>query len=386
MSRFPFTGRSQGPGSTLAFDTVPFVDLAFQHAAVANEIAEALLDVMTRGKDAEEEAVARFETALAAACHRAHAVSVADGIDSLSLVLRAAQIGPGDEVILPANERLATVRAVMWAGARPVLADCDHVHHLLDPQDVRQRLTSRTRALIVPHLFGQMVPIEEFVPIVGEGVFLFEDAAQSLGATRHGDPPGTRGTAVATSFHPGMILGAYGGGGSVLTDDDEFAARVGSLHDRGEASYAERDRARPAGRLDASEAVVLASKLRHLRTFTELRRDAARRYHHLLAHHERIQLPGVLAGNEHVWHRYVVRVPGRDAVLAELQATGIAASVHYSVPVHLLPASEVLGYRRGDFPHVEAAADEMLSLPIYPGIRPDQIERVASALRRSLRR
>jgi dTDP-4-amino-4,6-dideoxygalactose transaminase len=126
--------------------------------------------------------------------------------------------------------------------------------------------------------------------------------------------------------------------------------------------------------------------LRHLSTFTELRRGAARSYHENLDRIERIQLPGVLAGNVHVWHRYVIRVPGRDAVLAELQAAGIGAAVHYAVPVHLLPASEVLGYRRGDFPNAEAAADEMLSLPIYPGIRPDQLERVVSVLRRTLRR
>lgn len=386
MDPFPLSGRSQGPATTLASTAVPFADLAFQHAVVADEIAAALLDVMARRKGAEEHAVARFETALAASCHRAHCVGVAHGIDTLSLMLRAAQVGQGDEVIVPANGRLATVGAVMRAGAWPVLADCDPVHHLLDPHDVRQRLTSRTRAVIVPHLFGQMAPIEKLAAVVGEGrVFLFEDAAQSHGATRHGDPPGTRGVALATSFHPGMSLGAYGGGGAVLTDDDVLAARVRSLHERGEATDAERDR-RPPARFDTSEAVVLAAKLRHLRTFTELRRDAARRYHEALGRHERIHLPGVLAGNEHVWHRYVIRVPGRDAVLAELQATGIGAAVHYAVPVHLLPGSAVLGYRQGDFPHAEAAADEMLSLPIYPGIRPDQIERVASAVRRALRR
>jgi dTDP-4-amino-4,6-dideoxygalactose transaminase len=383
VNLFPQTRRSQGAAGTIAFDAVPFVDLAFQHAVVADEIAEALLEVMARGKSAEEHAVTQFETALAAACLRAHCVSVADGIDSVSLMLRAAEIGHGDEVILPANERLATVAAVMRVGAWPVLADCDPVHHLLDPEDVRQRLTSRTRAVIAAHRFGQMAPIDQLAAIVDDGrVFLFEDAAQSLGATRYGEPPGTAGTAFATSFHPGMSLGAYGGGGAILTDDDLLADQVRMLRERGVESH----RGRPAVRFDASEAVVLAAKLRHLNTFTELRRDAARCYHETLDHIERIQLPGVLAGNVHVWHRYVIRVPGRDAVLAELQAAGITATVHYAVPVHLLPASEVLGYRRGDFPNAEAAAGEMLSLPIYPGIRPDQLERVVSVLRRTLRR
>jgi dTDP-4-amino-4,6-dideoxygalactose transaminase len=387
VNPFPPTGRTPGSGSILASTHVPFVDLAFQHAMVAAEIAQALLDAMAQGKDAEGQAVARFETALAGSFRRDHCVSVADSIDTLSLMLRAAEVGPGDEVIVPANGRLATVAAVLRAGAWPILADCDPVHHLLDPEEVGQRLTSRTKVVVVPHLFGQMAPIEELAAVVDEEqVLLFEDAAQSIGASRHGDPPGTTGIALAISFHRGMSLGAYGGGGAVLTDDHVLAARIRSLHERREGADADRLRAKRPARLDASEAVVLAAKLRHLRTFKELRRDAAMRYHDALGHHERIKLPGVLAGNEHVWHRYVIRVPGRDRVLAELLATGIEAAVHYAVPLHQLPGAEMLGYREGEFPRAEAAAHEMLSLPIFPGIRPDQIERVAAAVRRALRR
>jgi dTDP-4-amino-4,6-dideoxygalactose transaminase len=371
----------------LGSEPVPLVDLSFQHAEVAVEIVEALVDVMARGRPAEAHAVEQFETALAALCHRRHCVGIANGTDTLALMLTAAGIGHGAEVIVPANGRLATVAAVMRAGAWPVLADCDPVHQLLDPDDVRRRLTPRTRAVVAMHIYGQMAPMDDLAAVFGEdSAVLFEDAAQCAGGTRYGAPPGSMGRAVVTNFHPGMSLGAYGGGGAVLSDDDDLATRVRSLHKRGEGTDPERYRASPPGHFDAAEAIVLSAKLGRLREWNRLRAEAARLYGELLAGDDRITLPGVLAGNEHVWHRYVVRIPNRDAVRAELEEAGIGAAVHYSVPIHLLPASEMLGHRRGDFPHAEAAAEEILSLPIYPGIRADQVGRVANAVRRAIRR
>ena len=374
-------------GRLLGAEPVPLVDLAFQHAEVAVEIVEAILDVMARGKQAETHAVERFEATLAEFLHRRHCVGVADGTDALALMLTAAGLGPGDEVILPANGRLATLAAVMRAGAFPVLADCDPIHCLLDPADVERRLTPRTRAVLAMHLYGQMAPVDELAAVVGDGpAVLFEDAAQCAGATRHGQPPGTTGRAVVASFHPGMSLGAYGGGGAVLSDDDELAARLRSLHEGQRGADPGRYPSGPPGRFDASEAIVLLAKLKRLREWNGLRVAAARLYSELLAGSERIILPAVLAGNEHVWHRYVVRVQNRDAVRAELEGAAIGAAVHYSVPIHLLPAADMLGHRRGDFPHAERAAQEILSLPIYPGIRADQVGRVVNALHRAVRR
>ena len=378
-------GGAQPSATVLDVDPVPLVDLAFQHAEVAVEIVEAILDVMARGKPAETHAVEQFEATLAEFCQRWYCVGVAEGTDALALMLMAAGIGPGDEVILPANGRLATVAAVMRTGAFPVLADCDPVHCLLDPGDVERRLTPRTRAVLAMHLHGQMAPVDELAAVVGDGpAVLFEDAAQCAGATRHGQPPGTTGRAVVASFHPGMSLGAYGGGGAVLSDDDALAARVRSLHEGGRDTDPDRYRPGLPGRFDASEAIVLIAKLNRLREWNRLRVAAAGRYSELLAGDERITLPGVLAGNEHVWHRYVVRVPNRDAVRAELESSAIGAAVHYSVPIHLLPEAAMLAHHRGDFPHAEKAAAEILSLPIYPGIRTDQVARVANALRRAL--
>jgi dTDP-4-amino-4,6-dideoxygalactose transaminase len=370
----PLSEVSRGPlpGSTLESTPIPLVDLAFQHAEVAVEIVEAIVAVMSQGGAAEARAVSRFESAMAASWGRRHCFGVADGTDTLALLLRAAGIGAGDEVILPANGRLAVVAAVIQAGAWPVLADCDPVHHLLDPDAVRQRITRRTRAVVALHLYGQMAPVEDLAAIArSSGAVLFEDAAQCAGARRHGEPPGQRSAAVITSFHPGMSLGAYGGGGAVLTDDDALAVRL---------------RALPRPGFDASEAIVLTAKLGHLVEWNALREKAGRFYAEMLDGDDRIVLPTVLPGNTHVWHRYVVRVGNRDGVLAEMLAGGIEAAVHYRVPLHLLAPSEILGYRPGDFPHTEAAADEMLSLPIHPGIRYQQVERVADALRRALPR
>jgi len=360
-------------GTTLGSEPIPLVDLAFQHAEVAVEIMEAIVAVMTKGKAAEARAVTEFEASMAGFGGVKHCVGLADGTDNLSLLLRAAGIGAGHEVILPANGRLAMVAGVIRSGARPVLADCDPVHQLLDPADVRKRLTSRTKAIVALHLYGQMARVEDLATLADSaGAVLFEDAAQCAGATRHGRPPGSRALAVVTSFHPGMSLGAYGGGGAVLTDDGALADRLRALPER--------------QGLDASEAIVLSAKVRHQRQWNRFRMTAAQFYGELLGGQERIILPAVLAGNEHVWHRYVVRVPGRDAVLAALQAEGIGATADYRVPLHLLPAAEMLGHRRGDFRGAEAAADELVFLPIYPGIRYQQIGLVANALRRAVRR
>jgi dTDP-4-amino-4,6-dideoxygalactose transaminase len=355
-----------------ATEPVPLVDLAFQHAEVNAEIAEAVIAAMTNGWRVEGGAASQFEAAFAAFCQRRHCVGVANGTDTILLMLRAAGIGSGDEVIVPANGRLAMVAAVLRAGARPVLADCDPQYHLLDPDRLRAHLTLRTRAVVAVHLYGQMAPVEDLAAVAGDRIVLFEDAAQSPGATRHGRTPGTWSRAVVTSFHPRMNLGAYGRGAAVLTDDDVLADRLRSL--------------RPSGhRLDDGQAIVLLAKLRHLPDWNARRAVTARLYRALLEDDDRIVLPATMPGNEHVWHLYVVRVADRDAVLAALQSAGIGAAVHYPVPIHLMPPCDGLGYRRGDFPHAEAAAAEILSLPIYPGIHADDVERVADALRRAVR-
>jgi dTDP-4-amino-4,6-dideoxygalactose transaminase len=368
-----------------AADRIPLVDLAAQHREIADEVARGFADVCARGAFILGAEVGRFEAAFARFSGVAHCVAVANGTDALELALRAAGVGPGDEVVVPANTFIATALAVVRAGATPVLVDCDPVYHLLDPSAVRAALGPRTRAVVPVHLYGQIAPMEDVTRLVATaGVLVVEDAAQAHGATRDGTPAGGFGIAGGTSFYPGKNLGAYGDGGAVVTTSAEIAARVRALRNYGsEVKYQHPERGFNS-RLDTLQAVVLNAKLARLAAWNDARRTAARRYEELLAGIPGIVLPATLPGNVHVWHLYVVRVPERDRVLGRLAAAGIDAGVHYPAPIHLQGAFRDLGYRRGDFPIAEAAAGDVLSLPIYPGITAAQQERVADALRAAL--
>jgi dTDP-4-amino-4,6-dideoxygalactose transaminase len=324
--------------------------------------------------------VVAFEEEFARFSGAAHCVGVANGTDALELALRARGVGPGDEVVLPANTFVATAEAVSRTGARPVLVDCDPEHLLVDPDRVGAAVTGRTRAVVAVHLYGQMAPVDGLREVVPAGVDIIEDAAQSQGATRHGQGSGSVGAVAATSFYPGKNLGAYGDAGAVLTSDEATAATVRALRAHGGTRKYVHDQVGMNSRLDTLQAVVLRAKLRRLAGWNEQRREAARRYALLLGGRDDVVLPTVRAGNEHVWHLYVVRVPDRDAVLAHLSAAGIGAGIHYPQPIHLLGAYQDLGDGPGAYPVAEAAAGMLLSLPLFPGITADQQERVASEL------
>jgi len=360
---------------------IPLVDLQVQHRQVADDVARGFARVVESGCFILGPEVEAFEAAFARFTEVRHCVGVANGTDALEIALRAAGIGAGDEVIVPVNSFIATALAVARAGAVPVLVDCDPDHLLIDVAAVRRRIGPRTRAIIPVHLYGQMAPVEEVASL---GAVLIEDAAQAHGATREGRPPGAVGLAAATSFYPGKNLGAYGDAGAILTNDDAVARRARALRNYGsDAKYVHPETGFNS-RLDPLQAVVLSAKLAHLARWNTERREAARRYDALLAGLPGVTLPAVLPGNEPVWHLYVVRVPRRDDVLARLRAAGIEAGVHYPMPIHLQGAFRALGHRRGDFPVAEAAAERVLSLPLYPGITPAQQERVADALRAAL--
>jgi len=361
---------------------IPLVDLLAQHRQVADEIARGFARVLESGSFILGPEVEAFEAAFARLSEVRHCVGVANGTDALEIVLRAAGIGQGDEVIVPVNSFIATALAVARAGAVPALVDCDRDHHLIDVAEVRKKIGRRTRAIVAVHLYGQMAPMEELAELArGSGLVLIEDAAQAHGARRHGRTPGTFGLAAGTSFYPAKNLGAYGDAGAVLTDRDTIDRRARALRNYGsEAKYVHPETGFNS-RLDPLQAVVLSAKLVHLPLWNAQRRAAARRYDALLAGVPGVVLPATLPGNEPVWHLYVVRVPRRDDVLAKLRAAGIQAAVHYPTPIHLQGAFRSLGHRRGDFPVAEAAADEVLSLPLYPGITPAEQERVAEVLR-----
>jgi dTDP-4-amino-4,6-dideoxygalactose transaminase len=360
---------------------IPLVDLGAQHREIAAEVEAGFAAVMGASSYILGPQVAAFEREFAQFCGATECVGVGNGTDALELVLRACDVGAGDEVIVPANTFIATALAVVRAGATPVLVDCDE-HHLMSVEQVEAAITPRTRALLPVHLYGQCADVEALGVIAERhGLLLLEDAAQSQGARRHGRRSGALAVAAATSFYPGKNLGAYGDAGAVTTGSSAVAARVRQLRNWGSERKYEHPVIGFNSRLDTLQAVVLSAKLRRLDGWNEARRRAAAAYTELLAGLDGVALPAVLPGNEHVWHLYVVLVPERDAVLAALHSQGIGAGIHYPTPLHLHGALEYLGYRPGAFPRAESLARRALSLPLHPHLTAAQVERVAGALR-----
>jgi len=364
---------------------IPLVDLAAQHKAVAEDVERGFAGVLARTAFIGGPEVAQFEKEFAAFCRVKHCIGVANGTDALELMLRAADVGPGDEVILPANTFIATALAVARAGATPVLVDSDPVTHLISVAEVEKHLTPRTRALMPVHLFGQVAPMKALLALAkARNLLVFEDAAQSQGAAQDGVRAGGFGLAAGTSFYPGKNLGAYGDAGGVVTNSDVLAERVRALRNYGSAIKYHHPETGFNSRLDTLQAVVLSAKLKHLDAWNAARRAAAARYDTLLAEVPGVTLPVTVPGNEHIWHLYVVRVPGRDDVLKALNAAGLGAGVHYPVPIHLQGAFKHLGHKEGAFPVAEKAAREILSLPMFAEITQDQQQQVVRELKKAL--
>jgi dTDP-4-amino-4,6-dideoxygalactose transaminase len=364
---------------------IPLVDLAAQQREVAEEVRAGLDEVFARTSFIGGPQVVAFEEAYASYVGTRSCIGVANGTDALELALRAVGVRPGGEVVLPANTFIATAEAVSRIGATPVLVDVDEEHLLIDPVLVEQALTPRTQAIVPVHLFGQTAFVEQLLPLAqGAGIPLVEDAAQAQGARRHGRPAGSLGTVAATSFYPGKNLGAAGDAGAVTTDDPEIARTVRLLSAHGSPAKYVHQVVGMNSRLDTLQAVVLLAKLARLSRWNDLRRQAAAGYGELLAELPGIRVPVQAAGNEDVWHLYVVRTAQRDRVLEALHASGVGAGIHYPTPIHLTEAYRSLGHGTGSFPVTERASTEILSLPLYPHLTSRQQEQVAVALGRAV--
>jgi dTDP-4-amino-4,6-dideoxygalactose transaminase len=386
MDAFCSAGTVAILGRDTKMTSIPLVDLAAQHNAIAGEVSQGWQEVLAETAFIGGRQVREFEHEFAEFVGARHCVGVANGTDAIEIALRALGIGPGDECILPANTFIATAEAVYRAGARPVLVDCtDDGSYLIDTDAAESAVTSRTRAIIPVHLYGQTAAVERLAPIVARhGISIVEDAAQAQGARRHGVRAGVLGDVAATSFYPGKNLGAYGDAGAILTSSDELAARMRQLSDHGSMVKYRHDVIGFNSRLDTLQAVVLSVKLRRLDDWNAARRIAAARYDDMLANVDGVILPRTLPGNEHVWHLYVIQVSDRDRILKELHAAGIGAAMHYPVPVHLAPATVDLGYPGGAFPVAERIASQLISLPIFAEITQGQQEAVAAALQAAL--
>lgn len=363
---------------------IPLVDLGWQHEVIAEDVERGLEEVFAKTAFIQGPQVAEFESAFASFVGAEHCVGVGSGTDALELAIRALGIGRGDTVVVPANSFIASALGVLRAGANVKLVDCDPDSYLMDMAMASDALDPKVRAIMPVHLYGQMAPAEQLTGLP-DRVTVIEDAAQSQGATRNGKGMGSLGAVAATSFYPGKNIGAYGDAGAVVTSDAILADLVRKLGNWGSSEKYHHPELGFNSRLDTVQAVVLKAKLERLAMWNEARAEAAQRYHALLAEEERVRLPVTLAGNTHVWHLYVIRVPTRDRVLEHMQGHGVGAGIHYPVPMHLQGALSDLGYGPGDFPVTEQAATEILSLPMYPGITESQQERAVEVLLDSLK-
>jgi dTDP-4-amino-4,6-dideoxygalactose transaminase len=360
---------------------IPFLDLHAAHAPLRAEFDQAIAAVVDSGAFAGGPFVERFEAEFASYCEARHAIGVGNGTDALWFALLALGIGPGDEVITVPMSFMATAEAISYCGARPVFVDIDPRTYTMDPGAVDGAITSRTKAIIPVHLFGQTADMDSILEIARKrGLAVVEDAAQAHGAKYKGRAAGSMGDAGCFSFYPGKNLGAFGEAGAVVTNDAELRDRIRCLRDHGQSKKYHHSMIGWNGRMDGIQAAVLSVKLRHLDEANRRRRDNAALYSRLLDGVGGLVPPATASECEHVFHIYAVRIAGRDAVMKELAAQGIGTGIHYPVPIHLQPAYASLAYTAGAFPNAERCAAEFLSLPMFPELSEDQVSAVAAAL------
>lgn len=370
-------------GTTISGEVtqVPFTDLAAMTAEVWPAVQTDYLASLLGGGYIGGPAVTNFERAWATYCGTDHAVGVANGTDALQLTLNALGIGPGDEVVVPANTFIATAAAVVRAGAAPRFADVSDDTLLITPHTLAAAITPRTRAVIVVHLFGQVPDMTGLLAAADRaGIAVIEDAAQAHGAQWDGRRAGSFGDAACFSFYPGKNLGASGDAGAVVTSRSELADRVRALANHGRshgASHYEHEYVGTNSRLDALQAILLSGKLAHLDRWTERRISLATRYRDRL-HDIELEVPGVASPARHVYHLFAVRITERERVRAELARRGVQTGVHYPVPCHQQPP--LRQFADGPLPTAERAAAELLSLPIFPHMSYGQVDYVCEML------
>jgi dTDP-4-amino-4,6-dideoxygalactose transaminase len=361
---------------------IPFLDLKAQHAAIRPELNEAIDRVFESSQFVLGREVEQFEQEFARYCGVRHAAGVNTGTSALHLAMLAGGIGPGDEVITVPFTFVATVAAIRYTGATPVLVDVDPRTLTIDVDQIEAAITPRTRAIVPVHLYGQMADMDRLMAIARRhGLLVVEDACQAHGAEYHGRRAGSIGDLGCFSFYPGKNLGACGEGGMVVTGNEEYARRVRMLRDWGQARKYVHELRGFNFRLEGMQGAILRVKLRYLEAWTDARRVRAARYAGALAGAEVIA-PEEAPNTRHVYHVYAVRCADRPALQQALDRDGIQSNIHYPVPVHLQPAHEDLGYREGRFPVSESAASQVLSLPMYPELPLEAVDRVADAVRR----
>jgi dTDP-4-amino-4,6-dideoxygalactose transaminase len=372
---------SANPHLAATQEPVPQLDLAAQYAAIGVEIRAAVERVLASQQFVLGREGAAFEQEIAQLCGVAHGIGTGSGTDALMLALRACGVASGDEVILPPFTFVATGSAVSALGAKPVFADIHPSTYNIDPAELERRVTPRTRAIVVVHLYGLAADMDPIVAFArAHNLPVIEDNAQAIGAGYKGRRTGSLGDVACLSFYPTKNLGAYGDAGMVVTNSSEIDARIRLLRNHGQTQKYVSSEPGWNGRLDELQAAILRVKLRHLPEWQRARQAHAAEYTRQFS-----QIPGVMPpiapeGYEHVYHQYTIRVEHRDALQEVLTERKIGSSVYYPVPLHLQPLYVPLGHKAGDFPHAERAAQEVLSLPMFPELSTEQIARVVEAI------
>jgi len=357
------------------------MDLAAQYADIGGEIRDAVTKVLGSQQFVLGKEGAALEQEIAALCGVRHGVGVASGTDALILTLRAIGVKAGDEVILPPFTFVATGSAVSALGARPVFADIDPATFNVTAAEIAKHITKNTRAIVVVHLYGlaaDMDPIRELAK--KQGLPVVEDNAQAIGATYKGRPAGSLGDIACLSFYPTKNLGAYGDAGMITTDSPELDARLRTLRNHGQSSRYNSTEPGWNSRLDEIQAAILRVKLRHLKEWEDARRNNAAQYSKLLSGISELKTPHVPVDCEHVFHQYTIRAQRRDELQKFLTERKVGNAVYYPVPLHAQPIYADLGLKPGSFPESEKAAAEAISLPMFPELRAEQIERVAETI------
>jgi dTDP-4-amino-4,6-dideoxygalactose transaminase len=363
---------------------VPYLDLKAQYQSIKPEIDAAIARVLESCQFVLGPEVAAFEQDFAAYCGTTECIALNSGTSALHLALLAAGVGPGDEVVTVPFTFVASVAAVTYTGARPVLVDIDPRSFTMDPAAVEAAITPRTKAILPVHLYGQSADMDPIMEVARRHrLVVIEDAAQAHGAKYKGRPVGSIGDMGCSSFYPGKNLGAYGEGGAVTTSNAEYARTIRMLRDWGQDRKYHHQLRGFNYRMEGFQGAILRVKLRHLERWTEARRKVVNLYNELLAD-SGVETPAEMPWGRHVYHVYTLRADDRDGLQASLLAEGIQTGIHYPVPSHLQPAYADLGYGFGAFPHAEAAAEQVLSLPLYPELSAQAVAEVAGAVKKAI--
>jgi dTDP-4-amino-4,6-dideoxygalactose transaminase len=360
--------------------TIPLVDLHAQYVPLKDEIFISLEKVLESMHLFLGENVQALEKEFADFCGVKYGIGVSDGTSALQIILRALDIGRGDEVITVSHTFIATAEAIVLVGATPVFVDVVESTCLMDISKVEEKITPRTRAIMPVHLYGQTVDMDPLLDIASRhNLKVVEDACQAHGATYKSRRAGSLGDAAGFSFYYSKNLGAFGEGGFITTSDPDIYRKARMIRDHGSERRYYHDLIGFNGRLDEIQAVVLRAKLPHLTQYNQLRRQHAQGYNELLAGSP-AKTPLEFPGNQHIYHMYVVQAPRRDELQTWLKAHGIGTGIHYPVPIHLQNSMKNLGGKKGDFPVTEKIVNQIISLPLYPELSDEAIKTVAASI------